>query len=174
MERVSFEVFRESLSDLRGTTVVADETRQSIEDAAATLAALPVIDRQNLAELIRAHPAWVPVLGSCVRLSYEGLRNQLKARIGTAAWTQVAQRDPLRLIIALDEGFALIEEIKAQRERQWTFADILVERYSSRSRAAGSIVRGRSLEDEVEAVAAGLHLEREMRTRCRRPRYFSR
>jgi hypothetical protein len=164
-EHISFEQFRDALGDLRSAAVVDDAARQIVEDATAALAALPAVDRENLAALVQTHPEWVPVVGACVRLSLEGLQNQLRARIGTAAWTQVARRDPMRLIVALDEGFDLVGEIAAQRARHWTFADILLERQGARGRAAGSIVRGRGLEDEIEAVVAGLQLARQMRTR---------
>jgi hypothetical protein len=164
-EKTTFEQFRRTLTDLGRTGVVPDEVRQLIESAAAGLAALPRVDRESLAALVRERPDWVPVLGAAVGLSHEALKNQLRARMGTAGWIQVALRDSLRLVAALDEGFDLVEQIKAQRERDWTFADILVERYGARTRAAGSIVRGRALEDEIEAIATGLDLPHEMRTR---------
>lgn len=50
------------------------------------------------------------------------------------------------------------------RSRQWSFAEILTERQSSRLRASGSIGRGRSLEDRVEALVAALGLPFKMRT----------
>lgn len=165
IDRVGFEEFLDTLADLGTTVVVSDDVRDTIEDAAHALLSLPHISRESLAELIRNHPDWVPVLGACVRLSQEALKNQLRFRVGSAAWKQLAQKEPMRIIVALDEGFDLVEQTRLQREHQWTFSDILIERYSSRSRAGGAITRGRSLEDEVESVAAGLGLSWEMRTR---------
>jgi hypothetical protein len=164
-DRLSFDDFMATLADLGGTVVISDDVRETIEQAAGAIESLPDVTRESLAALIEQHPSWVPVLGACVRLSQEALKNQLRHRIGTSAWVQVARTDPMRIIAALDEGFDLVGEIRAQRDQLWTFTDILVERYSSRSRAGGAILRGRTLEDEVETVAAELGLSRVMRTR---------
>jgi hypothetical protein len=165
MPTISFDEFCNSLSDLAQHAVVSDEARETVEAAASALQELPVVDRAALGELIRVHPEWVPTLGACIRLSQEALQNQLRARTGSSGWVKKARAAPLEIICALDEGYNLVEEVLAQRQREWSFADILLERQSSRSRAAGSILRGRSLEDEVQAIVAGLGLEVEMRGR---------
>lgn len=164
-QRLSFEEFMATLADLGGTMVIPDEVHDMVEQAASAIGALPEVNQASLAALIAEHPDWVPILGACVRLSQETLKNQLRHRVGTSAWVQMARTEPMRIIAALDKGFDLVGEIRTQRNRQWTFADILLERYSSRSRASDAILRGRTLEDEVEIVAAELGLSRAMRTR---------
>lgn len=69
------------------------------------------------------------------------------------------------LIDILDREFDLTGAINRQLTTSWTFADILAERASSRSRAAGSIRRGRQLEEEVEQIVRELGLPHDMRTR---------
>jgi hypothetical protein len=84
--RLGFDEFMATLADLGGTVVIPDDVRETIEQATDTITSLPDVTRENLAALIEQHPAWVPVLGACVRLSQEALKNQLRHRIGTSAW----------------------------------------------------------------------------------------
>lgn len=65
----------------------------------------------------------------------------------------------------LDEGFGLIDEVVSQRRRHWSFADVLLERFSSRRRAGRAVGRGRQVEDQVEAIVTELGLPHAMRER---------
>lgn len=101
----------------------------------------------------------------CVGLSQEQLKNTLKYRLGSAGWITLARKRARELVELLDTEFRLIDRIEEQRARDWSFADVLLERYGGRSRASRAIGRGRSVEDEVERIVEELNLPREMRTR---------
>ncbi len=167
MPLASFDDFLSSLSDLSGEAPVEDaQARALAEETARGLAALTTIDTESLGRLLAQHPAWVPVLATCVNLSQEQLKNKLRFWFGTSSWLRVARTRAVELVTRLDDQLGLIAKIAEQRAREWSFADLLMERYSwSRSRASGSIGRGRSLEDEVETVITGLGLEASMRGR---------
>jgi hypothetical protein len=94
-------------------------------------------------------------------LGLEQLKRQLQRLAGTSGWVRLAQKEPERLVAALDEAFGLIEQIRTQREQTWTFADVLLERYVwSRRRASTSVLQGRRLENVVEEVVASIMAER--------------
>jgi hypothetical protein len=135
-------------------------------ELATALRALDHVSPETLADLIRQHPRWVPLLASCVGLGLEQLRRQLEHRLGSSGWLTLARRRPERLIAALDEGFGLVAAVRDQRSRDWQFVDILVERarWSQRS-ASRSISRGRKLENIVEDTVRGLGLSYTMRVR---------
>jgi len=100
-------------------------------------------------------------------LGHEQLKRQLQRLVGTSGWVKLAQEDPERLIVALDEAFGLIEQIRMQREQTWTFADVLLERYVwSRRRASTSVLQGRRLENVIEEVVGSIMADRyAMRTK---------
>lgn len=137
-----------------------------VEAAAKAIADLPRVDSTSLSRLIAAHPNWVPLLASCVGLGLEQLKRQLRYRLGTAGWTNLARQKPDLLIATLDEAFGLVRSIEDQRSRRWSFGDILLERHRwSRRRASSSVRRGRRLEHVAKEVAIGLGLPYVMRTR---------
>ena len=105
------------------------------------------------------------LLGLCVQLSQEQLKNLMRHWFNTTSWNRIAKSHAKDLVSQLDSEFSLVSAITSQLAADWTFADILAERYSSRLRAAGSIQRGRGSEDEVEQVVDVLGLPRDMRTR---------
>jgi hypothetical protein len=119
-------------------------------EAASALLALPEVTVEALAELIQQHPPWVRFLASCIGLGLEQLQRQMEHRLGTSGWRTLARRQPQQLIEELDRGYGLVRVIREQRARQWTFADVFVERarWSQRS-ASRSVTRGRRLEDVV-------------------------
>lgn len=167
MPQTSFEDFLTKLSDLSGAAPVENaQARALAEEAALALASLTVVDRSSLAELVAEHPSWVPILATCVNLSQEQLKNRLRFWFDTSSWNRIARTRPLDLIERLDGELGLVAKIDGQRARQWSFADLLMERYSwSRSRASGSVRRGRGVEDDVEAIIKGLGLAPSMRGR---------
>jgi hypothetical protein len=136
-----------------------------IQRAAASIQALPEVTRDSLSELVSSDSEVVRALALCVGMSGEGLKGFLRHRFGTASHRQAARKDAAGLVVAFDEDFDLVGVVSAERERAWTFADVLVARALSRSRATAGMGRGRFVEDAVEAIAAGLGLPHEMRTR---------
>jgi hypothetical protein len=162
---LSFEDFRRGLQRLGGTTAVDPSVRAFYERAAQALIGLPTIDRQSLAALITKEPEWAAVPGLIVGLSQEQFKNTLKLRLQTSSWTKLARTNPLDLVTLLDDEFALLAELQTQRTRAWSFADVLLERAGSRSRAGRAITRGRALEDEVEAVIKQLGVPYKTRRR---------
>lgn len=140
-------------------------TRADIQAAADALAALPKVSRSALANLARTNPDWVPYLGLVVGLSQEQLKNTLRHRLGSSSWRSLARTRAQDLVAMLDEGFGLIDEVVSQRRRHWSFADVLLERFSSRRRAGRAVGRGRQVEDQVEAIVTELGLPHAMRER---------
>jgi hypothetical protein len=162
MKLASFEEFLSELASLStaagaGTPAIDPGLVQEAAEAAETLASLKTVSTDTIANLIKDHPQWIPFLASCAGLGHEQLRRQLHRLVGTSGWIQLAQKDPKRLITALDKAFGLIEKIRMQREQTWTFADVLLERYIwSRRRASTSVLQGRRLENVVEEVVKSI------------------
>jgi len=153
-----------AVSRLGGVAVLDEATRARIEAVAEALSSMPRVTKKSLTSLVAEHPDWVPIVGLCVGLTQEQLKNTLKYRLGSSAWERLARTQASDLIDLLDGEFRLVDQIKQQRTKKWTLADVLAERYASRTRAAGSIGRGRSVEDQVERVVNDLGLPRRMRT----------
>lgn len=65
----------------------------------------------------------------------------------------------------LDEEFDLVRLVEVQRNRQYDFGDILVARGGTRQTATAAGASGRKVEDEIEAIARGIGLPYETRTR---------
>lgn len=167
MTAVTFEEFLAGLQNIRDHDKRGAEPLLGDAKAAAdALVGLPKVDRESLAQLVRMNPEWVPLLGSCINLSKEQLKSQLRHHAGCAGWISLARREPEKLIAVLDSHFGLVSAIAEQRNRPWGFADVLAERVRWSQRiAAGSVDRGRRLEDVAEGVLRELNLTYEMRTR---------
>ncbi len=164
MEPVSLEAFLKSLQPVGSVQALDPATRADLQKAADAIQGLGDITRSTLADLIHEHPEWVPVLADCCRLSREKLKSALRHGLGTEGWVTLARQDPAAIIDLLDEQFDLVAEVAGQRTRTWSFADVLVERQSARSNAAGTVSIGRILEDQVEELVASIGLACEMRT----------
>src|SRR6266536_798164 len=78
MDPIPFEQFRDSLQPVGAVATINVSLRASIQEAADALSALSQVNRESLAGLIREHPAWVPVLALCCRLSQEKLKSALQ------------------------------------------------------------------------------------------------
>lgn len=136
-----------------------------VDEVAQVIITLPHITHESLASIIRNNGQWVPVLALCVGLTQEQLKNQLRHRFKTPSWTLLARNRPEELIAYLDERFGLVQAVDNQRNRIWSFADVLKERLNwSRRRGVRSTTRGRLLEDTVEQVLQRLQLPYVMRT----------
>jgi hypothetical protein len=160
-----FEEFLHSLSQL--TTPAGPPPAAAVEPyehAAEQLKALDQVDRAALTALLSEHSEWVLILGSVVGLSQEQLKNILRHRLGTAGFVKLAQERAAEVVALLDEEYGLVDRVRAERHREWSYGDVLFERIASRSRAGRAIGRGRQLEDDVEEVVVALGLPYDLRT----------
>ncbi|MBF4633475.1 hypothetical protein ITJ38_03555 [Agreia pratensis] len=164
--------FDEYLATLGSLNVHTDPTvstpvAQDIKRAYYTLGAIPTADL-SLASLtlwVQTNPTWVPVLGLTVGLGQERLKNELKHRFDTSGWVTLARLRGAELIEWLDNDFDLLRLLTIQRFAHYDFGDVLVERAGTRVTATQAGISGRKVEDEIEAIAAGLGLPNQTRTR---------
>lgn len=138
---------------------------EAIRAAVVSLAALPSIDRASLTAWASAYPHDIPVLGLMVGLGQEKLKNALKHEFDTTGWVTLARRRASELIDWLDGAYSLVSQTTAQLHQQYGVADVLIARAGTRAAAAAAGQQGRDVEDEIEAVAKGLGLPYETRTR---------
>jgi hypothetical protein len=160
----SFDHFRDTLQRLGGVVALDPAERVDIQAAAKALQELEKITRTSLASFIKQNPRWVPHLAASVGISKELLRNLLRHELGTTSHMKLARDRSRELVRLLDREFGLVKQVASERDRVWTFADVLIERTAARSRASGSIRRGRDIEDQVEAIVRELGLSYKMRT----------
>lgn len=162
---MDFEEFLRGLQRLREPLSTEGILSEEEKAALSALQSLPEVSLQTLATLVHEHPAVVPLLVSCVGLGLEQLRAELRHKLGTSGWIRMARQEPARLIKSLDEAFGIVEAVRIQREKDWTFADILIERRLwSQHRASSSMRTGRSVEDIVEGILKEFGVQYDMRT----------
>ena len=162
---ISFPDLLDSLADLGRVVRENHELEARITTLVRDLRAAGEPTRESLAACVTAHPDAVPVLATVAGLTREMLKNQLRHRLGSSSWNKLAKTNAARLVEMLDE-FGLVPRLAEQMQREWTYADVLLERYLwSQRGASGAIGRGRGLEDQVEAVVRGLGLPLDLRTR---------
>lgn len=137
----------------------------AIKAAAEDLKYLENVDADMLVQWIVGRPEGVGVLGLIVGLSQEKLKNSLRHGLGTAAFRKLAVERPAELIAYMDQKFALLQLLEAQRQRTYDFGDVLVARAGSRAFAVRAGESGRRLEDEIEEVAKRLSLPYQLRCR---------
>lgn len=162
--------FDEYLSKLGRLTAHIDPTAstpeaEDIKDAAAELEGLTAVNVDGLTEWVQANPKSVPVLGLVVGLGQEKLKNSLRDKFDTTGWVTLARERPAELVTWLDEYFDLVRMLSVQREREYSFGDVLVARAGSRVTATQAGKSGRKVEDEIEAIASDLDLPYQTRTR---------
>jgi hypothetical protein len=162
----SFDDFLRTLQPVTLSTRPAGNGLDAMaEAAAATIAALPDLTPDSLAGLVRAHPEWVPLLALCVGLTQEQLKNRMRHHFDTSSWIKLARQKPADLIAYLDEEHGLLDAVMLQRQRTWSFADVLKERLRwSRRTGVRATARGRQVENVVEEVLRNLGLPYQMRT----------
>jgi hypothetical protein len=127
------------------------------------------ITDEDLAGLLGDNPEFLDVCRLFLGKSQESVAHELSDHLGgpRMGWPRLrslARKEPGKIATALVAA-GLPEVIRAHLERRWEAEDILIERYKmSRGRAIAGQKRGRSLEDEVEAVleAAGVPFERNL------------
>ncbi len=163
---ISFSDFLDSLADLRRLAREDAGVAAEVSRVVAALREAGRPSREMLADFVRAHPDSVPVLATCVGLTHEQLKNQLRHRLGTSGWVTLARTRGEELVRVLDAEFNLVERLTEQLAREWTFDDVLLERYLwSRRGAVTAVSQGRTVEDEVEAIVERVGLPRDARTR---------
>lgn len=138
---------------------------EAIRAAAMSLAELPEISRETLTGWVAANPRAVPVLALLVGVGQEKLKNALKHEFDTTGWVLLARRRPKELIDWLDDAYGLVAQADAQLHQQYGIADVLIARAETRASATAAGKQGRKVEDEIEAIASGLGLPYETRTR---------
>jgi len=161
--------FAEYLRSLRPIGSVATESpgsREAVDRVAAAIEVLPDVSVSSVARLIASDSSAIPVLGLAAGVAQEELLNLLRYRVGTTNYA-IAARSHAAAVASLLAEVGALERIAVDRERAWTYADVLFERLASRSRAGRAINRGRVLENDVEAVVTSLGLSYAMRTRFR-------
>lgn len=145
--------------------MAASPEADAIREAGASLDRLPEVSEELLVEWVAVHPEAVNALGLAVGLSQEKLKNLLKVRFGSSSWARVAKGDPHGLVAWLEEEFGLLAALDQQRQRTYTFGDVLAARGTSRQTATSAGVAGRSIEDAVEQIVQDLGLPYAMRGR---------
>ena len=121
------------------------------------------MSQHALADLLRSDWRWIRVFALCIGWGQERLTRELMARFGTTSGRKLASRADE--VVAFLDGRGLIGAIDDAAVHDWTFGDVLVERYGARARAGRAVGSGRSLETVVEAVVQDLGLPYVMRTR---------
>lgn len=169
---ITYKQFVDSLSDL--SELVADPSqneelillRTQVDRLIEELTKLGEISKQSLTHLVQKEPESIPFIASCVGLGRERLKSQLQHRLRTSGYKKLAKNDPEKIIDMLDSHFNLVERVREQLHREWSFADILVERQQwSRKKATSAQGSGRNIEDIVEEVVKSLGLTVKMRTK---------
>lgn len=164
-EPLPFEQFIASLQSLTQPGRLDPAMQAQVAGIAAHLDGMGAITRESLERFVAEHPDSVPVLATCVGLTQEQLKNHLSHRLGSAGWVTLARTRPAELISFLDE-LGLARQLDEQLRREWSFADVLLERYLwSRRTAASAVGQGRRVEDVVEGVVRRLGLPYQARTR---------
>ncbi|HHI71511.1 MAG TPA: hypothetical protein ENJ91_10945 [Rhodobacteraceae bacterium] len=161
-----FDEFLSKFSRLRDQPANSARLSDAERKALDILKATATIDAAALTDLIERHPHAMPFLVSCVGLSQEQLKGELKRLLGVGGWVKIARREPKRLIQTLDLEFGLVEAVSRQHQHSWSFVDVLVERRVwSQHRATASQNTGRQLEDLVEEIIKSFDVPYKMRTR---------
>lgn len=141
------------------------QTSRAIHAAAASLVDLESVGRATLTAWVAEHYRNSDVLALTVGVGLEKLKMALKDAFGTSGFVTLAKQRPADYVAWLDDEYDLVGQINAQRNREFSFGDVLVARAGSRVTAARAGQAGRQLEDRIEAIASELGLSYETRTR---------
>lgn len=166
-EPVSFEEYLSTLGTITPHVSPLTDTPETdaIRTMTRALEALPDFSPETLSGWIADTPNAVPVLGLTVGLSQEKLKNALRNQFNTTGWIKLAQKNSRALIGWFDEAYDLIALLERQAGRTYSFEDVLVSRAGTKVYATRATKSGRSVEDEIEAVAVGLGLPYATRAR---------
>lgn len=133
--------------------------------ATALISSMEPLDSTNLSQAIAKDSELLPVLAAVAGLSQERFKTWLNANFGTAGWITLGRRHAVEVVEAMQEHFDILPQLRQQAARQWTWADVLAQVMSPRSRAGSAIQQGRQLEDRVEAAITAVPLPFVARTR---------
>ena len=97
----AFDRIKASLGRIVEGVTTADPTRETILEGGQRLEALPTVDLETLARLVRENPEWIRVLGLAVGLSQEQLQVNLHQWLGTRSY-RIAAKQPDAVVKALD------------------------------------------------------------------------
>lgn len=163
---IQFDEFLGSLSNLYNITAREDDDMlRIVKQTILELREVQAITRESLSRFIEVSPHAVPIIATSAGLGQEQLKNQLRRLVGTSGWVTLARNNPDLLIEVLDTEFNLVQQIKKDLTKQWSFEDVLLERHLwSRKSGVQSVGRGRKVENEVEEVVKKLGLSYSMRT----------
>lgn len=163
----TFDEYLGTLGRLTGhiDPTAATPEAEAIREATESLIALQPLDLDQLARWAEQHPAWVPVLGLAVGLTQEKLKNALRHEFDTSGWKTLARVRARDLIDWLETEFDLQRMLTTQIRKDYGLADVLITRAGARVTATRAGASGRRVEDEIEAIAKGLGLPYETRTR---------
>lgn len=162
----SFEAYLDSLSPVSASPTGGEPADLDLcKRATEVIGSLEPLDTGSLAGAISGDPELLPVLAAVAGLSQERFKTWLKANFGTAGWITLGRRRAAEVVAAMQEHFDILELLRQQSVREWTWADVLAQVMSPRSRAGSAIQQGRELEDQVEAVINSVPLPFVARTR---------
>jgi len=128
----------------------------------------PAFDVAAFSRLLREHPFALDVLRLIAALGQEPMAHRIcdvlgGKRQGWTALRRLARTKPEAMASALI-AIGMAELVLEQVWREWTIADVLVDRYKlGRGRAIAGQSRGRGLENEVEAILRGIPVPFETR-----------
>lgn len=163
----TFEEYLASLSPVSSTAPVggAPVDLELCERATATIGSLNPLDPANLAEAVSREPQLLSVIAAVAGLSQERFRGWLKTNFDTAGWIKLGRERSIDVVLTMQEQFDILGLLREQSVRDWTWADVLAQVMSPRSRAGSAIQQGRDLEDQVEAAINAAALPFVARTR---------
>lgn len=163
----TFEEYRDSIGrvSVHVSPLAVTPAAERIQKDAASLADLLDVDAGTVTAWLEVDPARAEVLTLSVGLTSERTKRNLQARFGTASLAALARSRGRELVEWLDREFDLIASLRVQLDRQYTYGDVLVARAGSRVRATSAGEQGRSVEDQIEEIAADLGLITRVRTR---------
>jgi len=128
----------------------------------------PTVDAAALERVLRTHPRALDVLRLVAGEGQEPMAHRIcdaldGKRMGWDRLRRLAVTDPHKMTEALTQ-VGMLDVIREQVFRQWSIADVLVDRYKlGRGRAIAGQQRGRALENEVEAVLTSIPVPFEAR-----------
>lgn len=167
MSPLSFEEYLQSLRQLTPVSNPLSETERtdSIRTAARGLKGLHEISIASLARWVQQNSNSTNVLFLTVGLSSEKTKNILKDKFGTSGALTLARTRPNELVTMLDEEFDLVRLLKVQRDKEYSFEDILIARAGARAVAVEAGRSGRRVEDKIEELVVELGLRYSVRTK---------
>ncbi|HEX7153183.1 MAG TPA: DpnII family type II restriction endonuclease [Thermoanaerobaculia bacterium] len=170
-KKIGLDVLLSEIADLPSEWM-DDEARHLVAGIPAVLERLrtigPALDATGLATVLKEEPLALDVLRLLAGEAQEPMAHRIcdvlhGKRRGWGALRALARKSPDEMAAAL-AAIGLAERVREQVWRQWTIADVLIDRYKlGRGRAIAGQSRGRGLENEVEVILRGISVPFESR-----------